>query len=187
MNKTIKNSTLFLTLLMVFSFGNIIAQETYVLGEGSKIWVEGTSTLKNWQAEVKTFSGEITTDAAGNIAGVDLKLDVKSMDGGRGPDMNAKIYKALKSDEHPTIIFSGTVATPVEGDIATKGLLKLAGKELEVLVSATGGTATGNLKGKHALKLSDFEIEPPSAMFGQIVCYDDLTILFDLNITKQNN
>ncbi len=187
MNKTIKKSTFYLTLVLALFYGNAIAQDTFVLGEGSRVWVEGTSTLKNWQAEVKTFSGEITTDEAGNITDVDLNLDVKSMDGGRGPDMNAKIYKALKSDEHPSIIFSGTVATPVDGDIATKGILKLAGKELEVLVSATGSTSSGHLKGKHPLKLSDFEIEPPSAMFGQIVCYDDLTIVFDLNITKQNN
>ncbi len=174
-----------LLLLILSFFGSmsvVVGQATYTLAEGSRIWVEGTSTLRDWQAEVTNFSGTINTNATGEITKVSLSMDVKTMEGGRGPDMNAKIYKALLAEEYPQMTFEGEEAASQQGDVGSMGVLSLAGMKKEIQVSAQGGVSSGQLTGKHSLKFSDFNIEPPSALFGQIVCHDEMTIMFDLKL-----
>ena len=169
-------------LALTFLANSINAQATYSVDpENSRVWVEGTSTLKNWSAEVGKFEGAITSNDDVTVANVNLIFDVKSMDGGRGPDMNAKIYKALKAEEHPVITFSGMGTGPS----SAKGVLNLAGKSLDIQVTAGGTVVAGKISGEQALKLSNFDIEPPSAMFGQIVCHDDLTNTYELTLTEK--
>jgi polyisoprenoid-binding protein YceI len=175
---------LFLILSFLGSMAEIVSQETYTLSEESRIWVEGTSTLRDWQAEVTNLSGTISTNATGEITKVSLTMDVKTMEGGRGPDMNAKIYKALLAEEFPQMTFEGEKAASQGGDVGSLGVLSLAGMKKEIRVSAKGSVSSGQLTGQHSLKFSDFNIEPPSALFGQIVCHDDLTIMFDLKLSK---
>ncbi|NND33555.1 MAG: YceI family protein [Saprospiraceae bacterium] len=173
-------------ILIVIAMAVVWAQNSYSLAEGSRVWVDGTSTLKNWTAEVQTFDGTIVTDADGHVQEVSFTFDVKSMEGGRGPDMNGKIYNALKSDDFPKITFQGKGTSPEVGDVGATGLVSLAGKEKEVLVEASGDISSGHITGQTKLKLSDFDIEPPSAMFGAIVCHDELVLHFDLNLTKKS-
>ena len=40
------------------------------------------------------------------------------------------------------------------------------------------------LKGSKPLKFSEFDIEPPSATFGQIVCGDDIAVNFEFRYQK---
>lgn len=184
MTRTIKSQLILLAVALFASPFLLQGQETYKLGDGSRIWVEGTSTLRNWQAEVATFSGSVITDASGEIAEVNLSMDVKSMDGGRGPDMNAKIYKALHAEEHPQMTFNGKKAATTEGDVGAYGTLVVGGVSKAMLVSANGSLSAGQLTGEHKIKFSEFNIEPPSALFGQIVCHDDLVVKFELNLVK---
>ena len=162
-----------------------IAQATYEIDpENSKVWVDGTSTLKKWSAQVKSMQGTLTVDDNGQIDQVELSFDATTMDGGRGADMNKKIYKALKTSEHPNIVFKGQSTTATDGhDLASVGTIMVAGETKEITIQADG-SITARITGSSPLKLSDFNIEPPTAMFGQIVCHDDLTIGFDLSLKK---
>ena len=175
---------LFLILSFLGSIAVVVGQETYTLAEGSRLWVEGTSTLRDWQAEVTDFSGTINTNATGEITKVSLTMDVKTMEGGRGPDMNAKIYKALLAERFPKMTFEGEEAASQGDDVGSFGVLSLAGMKKEIRVSAQGSVSSGQLTGQYGLKFSDFNIEPPSALFGQIVCHDDMIIMFDLKLIK---
>ncbi|NND06021.1 MAG: YceI family protein [Saprospiraceae bacterium] len=168
--------------LMLSVIPSVFAQSTFQIDTAnSRIWVEGSSTLKDWTAEVNDWEGSIVTKEDGTVESVSVKLSVKSMDGGRGPDMNAKIYKALKAEQQPTIEFNGEGT----GDgLATTGAFKMAGQEKEITLAPTGTLASG-LKGNHAMKLSDFDIEPPTALFGTIVTYDDVSIVFDITLLKK--
>ncbi len=179
-----------ISFLLLFASLSVMSwsQVTYQISpENSRIWVDGTSTLKNWKAEVGTFEGTITTDESGKVASVSLSCDVKSMDGGRGPDMNAKIYKALKVEEYPKITFTGSEDPDDDGELDTAGTLDLAGVQKEVSVMASGTFADGKISGTYPLKFSDFNIKPPSAMFGTIVCHDDITINFELTLAEESH
>lgn len=37
-----------------------------------------------------------------------------------------------------------------------------------------------HLQGSKSLKLADFQVEPPTAMFGQIVTGDEISVVLDL-------
>lgn len=184
MKQVVRKQVFFFVVALFSGLTSMIAQDTYKIGDGSRIWVEGTSTLRDWQAEVGTFTGTITTDGTGEVSQVNLSMNVKSMDGGRGPDMNAKIYKALHADEHPDMTFTGQKAATSEGDLGVYGTLVVGGVSKAMMVSAVGSLDSGVLSGERAIKFSEFNIEPPSALFGTIVCHDDLLVKFELNLVK---
>ena len=174
-----------LVLISISAISTSYGQNTYIINAAdSKVWVDGTSTLKNWSAQVATFDGKIDVDSSGEVVSVEINLDASTMDGGRGADMNNKIYKALKTTEHPTISFKGKMGSRDEGfDLASQGTLAIAGVSASVQIQGNGSLEE-RLTGTHTLKLSQFNIEPPTAMFGQIVCHDDITIGFDLSFTQ---
>ncbi len=161
-------------------------QTTYEINsDDSKVWVDGTSTLKKWTATVQTMSGSIHVDSTGQVSTVRLSFDATTMDGGRGADMNKKIYKALKADQYPQITFEGTGAASNGHDLAATGTIHIGGEKMETSIQGDGAL-TARLTGSKALKLSEFSIEPPTAMFGQIVTHDDITIHFDLSFNPIN-
>ena len=176
------NVKLFLTLTVgILIATTLFSQTTHEIDPStSKAWVDGTSTLKDWTATVKNMSGTVTVDDEGQITAVNLTFDATTMDGGRGADMDKKIYKALKTTEHPNIVFVGGPVSKEGGEMMSQGEVSIAGKKKTVQVKATGSISEG-IKGSHPLKFSEFEIEPPSALFGQIVCYDDLMLGFELS------
>ena len=67
------------------------------------------------------------------------------------------------------------------------GSLNIAGAEKTVEIPVTMETASEGLKikGQKKLVLQDYGMEPPTAMFGQIVVGDEVTVNFDLLFSKQ--
>ncbi len=190
---------LIVTLFMGFSVQS--QQLSFALDPASSISIEGTSTFHDWTAKVGEFSGTLslsksfdaTKDNKLSVEKVDLAFQAESIDGGRGAAMNKKIKGALKSTEHPAITFSiaeSQVLKLVDGKLQVAGALQMAGVAKEVTLELE---AKPNEQGmmaftaKYPMKLSTFEIEPPSAMFGQIVTGDDITIVFDLRFSAANN
>ena len=178
---TVKSGISLIVLLFAVTMAQ--AQSFKIDTSNSKVVVEGTSNLRDWSASVGEFSGVLELDDAGNPAKVKLTLQVLSMDGGRGADMNAKIYKALKSEEHPVIIFESTSIDP--GTMTATGTLAMAGQQKDISVQGQIDLNEGRLTSTKDLKLSDFEIEPPSALFGQIKCRDEIKIMFDISLKAQ--
>jgi len=186
--------SLFLISCIVLSI--TIQAQTYQLVKDSTVStinVTGTSTLHGWTVAVNEVQDVPTTLA---LSGVDtMVIDsfsfgvvVSSMDGGRGASMNAKITKALQATSHPIIRYQQNEPSLI-GDIddtgnfklTSKGILKMVGLEKAIEIEVMGQkTAEGIiLKGSKPLKFSEFDIEPPSAMFGQIVCGDDIAVNFE--------
>ncbi len=160
--------------------------------ESSMVVVKGGSTLHDWEAKASNFGvkpASLSFTEGSQIDNLYFFVEVESMDGGRGAVMNKKINKAFNSEEHPLIEF--TLKTPVKiGDVATDGSmemtatgsLKMAGVTKDIEVEVKGIPKEGGLllTGSEDMKMSDFDIEQPSAMFGQIVCDDEVTVIFEL-------
>lgn len=184
----------FLPIAFLFLVQICTAQTTYMLSadDGVKVSVKGNSTLHEWEAvasEIIDHPTEITTDLKDQTGfkNFGFKVGVESLDGGRGASMNKKINKALVSSTSPYIIFNATEVefAPGIGDdenmINSKGTLEIAGKSMDVEVDAKVKVEGEQLviSGSKALKMSDFDIEPPTAMFGQIKTRDDITVHFE--------
>jgi len=187
-----KHLLTFLIFVSIFQICN--AQTTYAISadDGAKVSVKGNSTLHEWEAvasEIIDHPTEITTDLAGNVGfeNFGFKVGVESLDGGRGASMNKKINKALVSSTSPYIVYNATEVefAPGSGDgenmINSKGTLEIAGKSMDIVVDAKVKLEGEQLviSGSKAFKMSDFDIEPPTAMFGQIKTRDDITVHFE--------
>ena len=188
-------------LFLFFSFaitGIVSAQEgTYTIDKETpfEVYVSGSSTLHDWKATVATVTDYPASLIIGKeaIENFGFKVEVASMDGGRGSTMNGKIYKALKSETHPQITYEQKSAAAIkalpggEFKLTSTGVLSIGGKEKTVTVEVMGTKKDGKLvlQAAKPLKLSEFEIDPPSAMFGQIQTHDDVTVHFTFNYLAQ--
>ena len=124
-----------------------------------------------------------------------MVIPVLSIESPRGSTMDKKTYNALKSEENPNMVFevkNDNIESIIDKS-AEKFLLKvtgdltLAGYTKEITIEVEGQKlASGQLKflGAYPIDMVEYEIEPPSAMFGQIKTGKDVVIDFDLLLSE---
>jgi hypothetical protein len=103
--------------------------------------------------------------------------------------MERDLYRTVQAHNHPVMTFrlyTYEFLSPSSGNaftVRTVGALGLAGREQVIRVDARVERLPGGLlrlRGRKALRMTDFGIEPPSAMFGLIQAHDELAVRFDL-------
>ncbi len=161
----------------------------------SKLQVTGTSTVHDWEMNVgkfdgKTFlekeeTGKVTISEINFECPVDeIKSDNSIMDG--------KAHKALKEDKFPTIVFNlkNDQNIQTEGNESyLNGQLTIAGKTKAVKVPVKIDFSNNDhftVSGNVPLKMSDFNIEPPTAMLGALKTGDEIVIKYNLEFSKTN-
>jgi len=177
-------------------FVNAFAQVKYSSKNNLSLVVSGTSTLHDWDMKSAdgAFEGTFTLNAAGAItavSGISFTTTAKALKSGHGA-MDKNAYKALKVDQNATIHFraaSGTVSAVDATNFVVKsmGKLTIAGTSKDVEISATckvNPDRTINIMGSKKLAMKEFSMEPPSFMMGTIKTGNDVTLKFDLKLTK---
>lgn len=190
-----------LLFLFVFS-GSVTAQSSnYELLEKSTMQVDGTSTIHDWTADVEEINIDVdfntsalTAESEENpVPSLTLTVPVESLESGKGR-MNGKIYDALKKDDHPNITFELSSAEVSEGSSAssftlnTTGTLTIAGVSEEINFPVEGSVIEDGVytfTGSYELNMEDYEVDPPSAMFGTIKSGEMVTISFELFFSEQ--
>ncbi len=174
--------TLFLMGLTLSSF----SQASYTLSDTSAMTIDGSSSLHDWTVTANTLEGTIAENGE-SVSAVDFSVAVADIVSDRAAAMDNKMHDALKKEEHPKVTFTVKDANAAMGENQElKGTLNIAGVENEVSVPATISQKNGSLhiSGEKKIALKDYNIEPPTAMFGSIVVGDDVTVKFDLVFTK---
>ena len=191
-NTTIKFTIrLMLVTLMALSYNVLSAQEHYNLIKADQHFVvKGTSSLHDWHMEATDGQGECVltqTNGVMNVQKAEVKFKGEGLESGKnGMDKNA--YKALKTDEFPWIEFKlSAFEAKQEGKGLVKGNLTIAGftKQVTFDVETVQGTGTITVSGTTAFKLTDFKVDPPTALFGTIKTGDDVTVEFKLTFKNQ--
>lgn len=185
-----------LTLIMLLSSVVISAQVKYTLNHSkSDMRLSGTSTMHDWTMIARGFNNEsIFTFVSGkdkelngvhsltfSLPAENLKSDKK------GLDKNA--YKALKTDQHKSISYklSSAKVTHLKDQtyqVAAVGNLSIAGvtKSVTIMVNCTVNADNSiTCSGSQKLKLTDFDITPPSFMMGAMKTGNDVVLDFSLN------
>lgn len=175
--------------------GWTIYQEQLALQPQSKLWVEGSSTIRSFSCQASDVKATVEADGSNAIARlmtgdkavqtVEIVVPADKLDCGNGT-MNEHMRKAIKAAEHPAIAFKITSyeitkdANGVRGSLT--GALSLGGETKTITVPATGEMADGALRvtGTYALAMSDYDLKAPSLMFGRIKVRDQVTVKFDL-------
>ncbi len=193
--------TISFCLIFVYSVG-YSQHVKFGVSEETTMTVSGTSTLHDWECDIKSFTGNIEiaesivsknkVESGDEIHSMTIVIPVKNIVSPRGATMDGKIYKAFKSDEHPEIIFElkNNKVSATDGDeftVDAKGKLTMAGKTNQVELTALGMfLPDGKLsfKGVYKMNMVDFDMTPPTAMYGQIVTGEEVEIKFELIVTK---
>jgi polyisoprenoid-binding protein YceI len=174
----------------------VSAQPFYKIKESKDIDMKlsGTSTLHKWEMNARTFTGEadfkFSDKGKKKISAVksldfslevtDLKSDEKAL------DKNA--YKALKATEYKDILYtltSTTVTPQSDGRVLLKtlGNLSIAGVTKNVAMdvySVVNKDGTITCTGSYKLKMTDYQVKPPTFMLGAMKTGDNITLDFIL-------
>ena len=107
--------------------------------------------------------------------------------------MDKNAYKALNSDKYPEISFASSYANIRPSGtnsymISAKGKLIIAGvsKDIWIVGVTTVNPADMSVQtiGSAKIKMSEFNVEPPSFMFGAMKTGDEITVKFNVTLKK---
>lgn len=183
-------STLSGILALLFLSSNIFAQ-SYTISDQSTAVVIGTSTLHDWESDVEEIKGEATIETSSgklkDIPQMDLQFKVESIKSGKSR-MDRITYETLKSEKHPQITFEIQDVLSLNGNqVKASGNLNIAGYTKEVIVEGmlmNGGNEI-QVKGNHMIDMTEFQIDPPTAMLGAIKVGKDVEFKFDITLIKE--
>jgi hypothetical protein len=180
-------------LLFISAFDTqVFGQQTYEAGPDPEMKVSGTSTIHDWDMVSNVAEGTaILRLSAGKVTAIQsakMTMSVKTLKSGKG-QMDNNAYKALKEADHPNITFQVLEAHQDGGSewIAT-GRLQLAGVTKTIpfqLQFAQSGEGL-SLSGVADIKLTDFKVDPPTAIFGTIKTGDEMTINLKMKLNPIN-
>jgi polyisoprenoid-binding protein YceI len=195
MRTNIKTTVLALAILVPISGAWTLANEQLVLQPQSRLWIDGTSTIRSFTCRAGEVNAVVEVNGANAIPGlligekgvkaVQVTVPAEKMDCGNGK-MNDHMRNALKVTENPTITFNLTnydVTKNADGISGTiNGTLDLGGVKKPVSLQATGAPEGGMLhvNGVYELRMTDYGLKPPSLMFGRIKVGETVKVGFDL-------
>lgn len=186
-------------LIVLFMAGPSPDAPRYLLDSASRVRVSGDSTLHTWEAVSAKLDGRVIWEVKDNdslMTSVDkavmaapsfeARLKVASLKSGKA-GLDSNLYKALNYENFPEISFKKVTLKRTECDdrfcrVRIKGLLSLAGRERWVttvgIFRSTGSALMLNTR--FGVKMTDFDVEPPSVFFGAIQAHDDVELSVDL-------
>lgn len=172
-----------------------VAQTFKVNNSDSKMEVLGTSNIHDWEILAKDLQGtmnlELENGQLVKINELNFSVTAESLDSGKG-GMDKNTHKALNTDKYKTIIYKLVKVNNIDCTsknqckITTSGYLTIAGtkKPIDITFDSKVSDGTIVLSGNKSIKMSYFNIDPPTAMFGTITTGDEVNIKFQAVFTK---
>lgn len=165
------------------------SQISYRQSGNIKVTIAGTSTLHDWTmvSTEATCNAVIETSADGQpvkVQTIAFSLPSESLKSGKGA-MDNNAYNSLKTNKFKHISFRLVTARVSEKQVFCNGELTIAGTTKAIDIQAPFELKAGNpvFKVVKKIKMSEFNVEPPSFMFGSVKTGDEVTITIDVPLT----
>ena len=180
---------------MAFSAQTVVGQNYNINKGASNLKVLGTSNIHDWEINAEDVQGNLKAQIEdGQLVQIDelnFAVVAESLKSGKG-GMDKNTYKALDTDKHQRITYqlqnvkNIDCTSKTNCKVTTSGYLTIAGTKK--LVDLTfDAKVTGDqisLTGNHKLKMTEFKVDPPTAMFGTITTGDEVSIKYQTVFTK---
>lgn len=188
------NYKLILVYVLCFFTSSAISAQKFKLDlDNSAVIVNGTSNLHDWHITSKTFRGTISFDdlSSNQIKALSISVPSETLKSGKkGMDKNT--YKALNTDDFKNITFKLNKVTKIESKDDNKNIvyalgdLTIAGNTNTISIDFEMETYSNRIiiSGEKRIKMTDFKVEPPSALFGTITTGDEICIKFKSTFNK---
>ena len=193
-----KNRILFLLAICPLAGAGLPGESTYKLAQRFTVTIHGTLSIHNWVETVGEVTGEMKAapHAGGgtDLNSIRITMIVRSIRSDMGKTMDNNTYKALKAEADPEITFrlgdpvTLTAAGGKRGPIALAGQLTLAGVTRPTILWINDFSIwpdSMRFEGKQSIKMTDFGVKAPSALFGTLKVGPVLTINFITVFTIQ--
>jgi polyisoprenoid-binding protein YceI len=174
----------------------------YEAKPGSKVRLDGTSTIHDWWIEGAIIGGTLELDPAfpadpakndlkpGPLAAkVETSIPVRSLKSSSKKPMDVVMYGIMGAEQHPKITYrlkelsykeakDGVLHFESKGELTINGQTNLVGMPIEM--HRASATAL-NVKGRTILKMTDFGMKPPvlDLAIGAIRTGDEVKVAFE--------
>ncbi|MDX1419898.1 MAG: YceI family protein [Rubricoccaceae bacterium] len=179
-------------LVAVAGLAGWAALERFTFASGSRITVEGTSTVHDWTCTAGSFTGAfdaaVAEAALSGINGLAVTVPVGALDCNNGT-MNGKLRDALGASAI-RFVASTVRATPPSGGrfaVEADGQLTIRGATRAQRVQAQGQVLRDGryrFTGSVPVTMSQFGVDPPTAMLGTLRTGDRVTVRFDVTVSR---
>jgi polyisoprenoid-binding protein YceI len=156
--------------------------------------VQGSSTLHEWESQITKSewkgSFQIENLALVDIKNLEVKIPVESIKSTKGKMMDSKTYDAFNYEKFPFIVYTLTSVKINQnaGTIDAKGSLTMAGATRPIDLQVKYKILPGGdlqLTVSKKFKMTEFKMEPPTAMMGTIKVGDEVTVNFDVTVNTK--
>ncbi len=172
----------------------------FTLDSGHEMLIDGTSNVRDWDADVNTVNAtfvlsmfdlsDLTSLTADHFKTMELSIPVEDIESDSGR-LTRNLQDYLEVDDHPLITFkmNGIESVSVDGDsakITANGVINAAGVDHETTMNVTATVNNGKVtfSGTQELLMTDFGIDPPTAMLGSIRARDEISIIYSLTFSN---
>lgn len=180
-----------ITLILSLSTIMLQAQSYSIATDESGVTITGTSNVHDWESTAEQFSGtasiEIEDDSLISISNLKFNVVVDGIKSGKG-GMDDKTYDALNKKKHPNITFVLTEVSGIEanslianGELTISGVTNTIEMNVDYEILPDGSVL---FKGTQAIKMTDYKVDPPKAMFGAIKAGEDVEVIFDAKFVQ---
>ena len=194
--------SLLLVTLMSFSFNNVVRNRISGLtnvaaAQTVSVVIKGTSSLHDWEMKSNKGRVELLLGLGDNarllgLSTLKFNMEAESLKSEKSM-MDNNAYKALKTNSAKNISFvltSANISQTNETSYLIKaiGKLTIAGttRETDVIANLKYSTADKSfiVTGTKKLKMTDYNVKPPSFMMGAVKTGDEITISFQTKVTQ---
>ncbi|TCN72205.1 YceI family protein [Acetobacteroides hydrogenigenes] len=184
-----------LVLLLILCTQSAFAQVRYTI-KTQKVEIVGTSNIHDWTASVGKLSGisdfYVENNTITGIKSAVVDVDANSLAGSKGSIMDKKIKECFDSENYPRIKFvlSKINGVQTSGNVSTINLtgnitIKTTTIPVDFVVKATTqGNGDIEVRTSRRIKMSDFNLKPPTALLGTLKTANDVTLNIYLLLKK---
>jgi polyisoprenoid-binding protein YceI len=191
MKRLIFSKIWMITVLGIVPFQTVFSQQTIkFIADSSSFQIKGTSNLHEWEEKVQKFNVDMVLNFNNHeIKGIDKVLfscnsaSVLS----ESSIMTSKTHDALKVEKFPEIKFTlsdvvyfqdndGKISGSINGNLVLAGVTN----KVNLTFSGSVKSKTLTIKGSKQLKMTDFKIDPPTAMLGTLKTADNIELSYSL-------
>jgi polyisoprenoid-binding protein YceI len=202
-NNTMLNKSYLITILaFLFAFSTATAQDvTYQLSEIHQFKIDGDSNVRSWDADITEADASLVLTGVDNLSienlteesfkSFKISIPVEGIESdSRRLTRNLQGY--LREDDFPVITFELQQINSItyengSAQISADGIINAAGVENSVSmdVEATvNGNGSITFSGVQRLLMTDFDIDPPTAVMGTVRADDEIDIIYQVTFAR---
>lgn len=188
--------------VLLLTAGATLGQDMQLnIQDSPNMHLYGEANIKSWDAAITEVNGTLTLQDIENITAetlspeafqnLTLTIPVEEIEAESG-GLTSNIHKYLKGDDYPNITFELNNVTDITEQedgtflISGSGVISAAGAENTVEMQVTANLVNNGIQftGEQELLMTDFGIDPPTAVFGTIRSRDEIRIEFDVSFNR---